>query len=455
MSTINKKTTAAAKRKPVVRFWAVETISGDHEGFTKKADFIAFQRDFGDIITQTSTFCTKKAMDAFLAKQVVIKKHKEATAQKGDDVLVIESPSKGMDMSPSDRSIVERAQQRVAQFRPQNTIVVFWKTTTHSWEMAGPICLMDYYGGHVWSGKPKQLVSTIKACYYTEKDSENPHPILVPSEPYLCEAIENLDTKRMRDITSRDPNCIKKNAWQPKKGEDGVKKEVQYFEQDVIVYRIPIPVRELSSLEEETDWCNNAATSLGNYFKKVMCSQLFLDVHKTTVGNDRFWHSITNKKNGIVEYASSAIVKAEKLDMFTSHIIQKDAQDLVGALYKARQKTIKYQTPETATENETGNSGSPMSLETNSNGSVENLLQLRYFYVDLFSHRYVSCRSPNSVMETGSTTNVTPVKRSLNDSLDTADDDDEANPAEEENKTARIETNKENGEDSDDESNED
>lgn len=313
-------TTIPAKFKGF-KYFNFELKDGKDEYVVGEKKAVLFHTDYAGLIQNVRKFKSKAEFDKYFSRRPAVR---PVVAP------MVESPTKTSLPTADEIESARQLSMLTADDSPTNHIIGHYRTTSHSFMCAIVINFMSVFGGHSWIWKPVLMVNILSKM----------HKCVRITDPILVEALENMTHAYARDPDSPDAHKKLVKIFTPP-GEP--QKNIPIEEFRAYTY-ITIPVENLETTEQETEWLVRTIEALMLQIGDLMNSNVFeLTLKKNQLKKD-FINKIYdhNKKGNIRDFLNGVRGKASSVVHLTDHVIQPEADLIMTHLYKNRCVEAKY-----------------------------------------------------------------------------------------------------------------
>ena len=333
--TPNKNDNPKKRRQCRPKYWFFGTKGEMDDVFIDNATTAAaYRKDFSDFIETEKSWSRKADYEQFK------KQHQDP---------VLNPPASTS--KPKDKENEDIAGQIVKRLGDKNQdcdrMVGYWRTSTTSKVVVAALRCINQFKTETWVWKPEFLVPIIKE--YAD--------VMQIADPIVYEAMINMRFGKASDPDKADKNIPLVTIYNPPQEPT---KCINIENYRAYTY-ITIPYEKFNTVTEETEWIESAISRFLFALKQHLASDTFkaILIKLAESRRENYINKMFNPsgKSNFPKFLNAAIVRAEKCNKLTDHVIQTVSNDCMTVLFNNRLAKAKYPVDEDTTSSDGGAEG--------------------------------------------------------------------------------------------------
>ena len=323
---------ASPKKKEKKVYHLVVLGNGNWKQFSNASDFDEFMADYGDNVKASHKFSAKKLMQEKTKEVEAGKAAAAAAAAAAASTAVTIKKEKGtvetIDLTEDQKMSAEKIVRSFRENSPSDRVELVYRTTSSTKQVLVIILILDASGKLKWWFKGEDFARRLE--YYVREATID--------DEFLKEALTRMDWGLRRD-PARDCNDILQDHIKRKIFEKG--KKVRYEETgvslDVTVpfTYLPIPVENIGSTAEETEWIESELKKLARSIIDLHKSSLYKAVLQGTLTGPQ-WLAMTKPERQATQtydqFFNTCVTRVTRCENLNTILIRKSVTEAMQVL---------------------------------------------------------------------------------------------------------------------------
>ena len=319
---------ALPKKKEKKVYHLVVLSNGDWKQFSNASDFDEFMADYSDNVKASHKFSAKKLMQEKTKEVEAGKAAAAATASTAVTIKKEKGTMETIDLTEDQKMSAEKIVRSFRENSPSDRVELVYRTTSSTKQVLVIILILDASGKLKWWFKGEDFARRLE--YYVREATIN--------DEFLKEALTRMDWGLRRD-PARDCNDILQDHIKRKIFEKG--KKVRYEETgvslDVTVpfTYLPIPVENIGSTAEETEWIESELKKLARSIIDLHKSSLYKAVLQGTVTVPQ-WLAMTKPERQATQtydqFFDTCVTRVTRCENLNTILIRKSVTEAMQVL---------------------------------------------------------------------------------------------------------------------------
>jgi len=309
---VNKLPHSARKSSPKEkRYFSFELRNLPDEHIDGKEEADAFRKDYSDIIVKTHAYANLTYWESFKARR---KKFFES------------SPQTPPPKTSSDDTDTKLMLQKMSGLRQVEMFQGFYRTNSRASKFILFFKWIGIQGDDYWCWKPKLMVPALTSYF----------DVRPPQDEVIRQAFTTLEYAPRPDPNDHETGQV--IIFSPDKGRNY---DIPIFTTYAV---FDIPVMNLSSIQEETQWIQHTCSAFFEEMRGAMKQKCFKSLLFDL--DERFATKLYDPKKvtNLTKFLDRAVVKVVPIDTMTAHVVTSVAGLLTQQLWNSRVPVTKYST---------------------------------------------------------------------------------------------------------------
>ena len=302
---------SARKSSPKLKkYFSFELRNLPDEHIEGKEEADAFRRDYSDIIVKSHAYANLNYWESFKARR---KKFFES------------SPKTPPTKKSSDDTDTKLMLQKMSGLRQVETFQGFYRTSSRATKFILFFKWIGVQGDDYWCWKPKLMVPALTSY----------HGVRPPQDEVIRQAFTTLEYAPRPDPNDHATGQVV--VFSPDSG--GRSYDIPIFTTYAV---FDIPVANLSSFQEETQWIQHTCSAFFEEMRSTMKQRCFKSLLFEL--DERFSTKLYDPKKvtNLTKFLDKAVVKVVPIDSMAAHVTTSVAELLTEQLWTSRSPVTKY-----------------------------------------------------------------------------------------------------------------